>query len=196
MADRNAKIYASRLVKGRYGELRQLAEANPPLVEAVNLQDALVESVRDQLELASEFISAARNLLASGSNSRFDIDHRNALSRAYYGIHHTVRAVVRYAQHYDPYGHPTSIDAFIDVAGDKRAIGAKLTARFGDLKAASRRLKTIIEERHHSDYDPYGASEIKELPLDIQKAAISVIEDAEAVHDAAVNYLRTEGVIK
>src|SRR5579883_943784 len=182
MADVNAKIYACQLVKGRYGELRQLSRVTPALVDGTNLHDALIESVVDQLLLASEFLSSAKNMLAASPQSSFEIGARNALSRAYYSIHHTVRATARFALQHDPYGHPQSIDAFIDVAHKQKPLGTRLTARYGDLTAASRRLKTILEDRHHADYDPYGASEVLEQPLDFQKAANEAIEDAEAVH--------------
>jgi uncharacterized protein (UPF0332 family) len=192
---RSAKIYASQLPKGRHGELRQISGIMPAIVDGVALHDALVESVVDRIHFAEKFIETAKAMQLLISVSPFHENSRNALSRAYYAIHHISRAIVLSIAHYDPYGHPQSIKALLDCAADKPVLLAELRTRFTSESLAYRVFSSILEARHHADYDVYGASLPRETSVDFVVVAPDAIANAELLMESAKAYLLSEGIV-
>src|SRR5262249_4999849 len=79
---------------------------------------------------------------------------RAVTGRAYYSIHHSLRAMVLYEKDYDPDGHQASIDALADLI----LKDSGFRARSGlDLNAA-KDISKAKDNREIADYSPFDAS--------------------------------------
>ena len=132
----------------------------------VDLEGARSQAVLDRLQLASRFLSAARELFAAGR-------HRDATSRAYYAAYHAMRAATfkasggdDYEKHSDLPGHlPEDLP---DPAGSKNGL---TTARLA---------------RNNADYDPYPKADAA-----FKSDAEATIEFAAAALRDARKYVRS-----
>lgn len=133
--------------------------------------DALCrKAVTDRLELASGILKHARNC--------YNLDHppfRTIISRSYYSMYHTARAMSFYVN-----------------PGDDNQEHNKLPQSFPDdfpEKAYwANQLKAARYERNRSDYDPYPKNENT-----LKETADTTYYNAKKLLSVTRNYLRSKG---
>ena len=128
------------------------------------------KAVKDRLELARLILKSTEASLTLPAPS-----FRTAVSRAYYAMYHTARALV-YFKH----------------GGDDHQDHSKLPANLpDDFPSASRwenQLKQARYERNRADYDPYPKSDRR-----FESAAHDLIQSAQDLMPIARRYLRQKG---
>lgn len=117
-------IYCSLLKKAQYRQLRDLSDVHYGAVDMTGVDQAMREGVEKRLTLAQEFLAFSESLLSSGTGS--EIANRNAVSRAYYAVHHAVRALLLFEERGDVGGHRESIEAVYALLKRNPAVRSKL----------------------------------------------------------------------
>ena len=78
---------------------------------------------------------------------------RSAIGRAYYSIHHSIRAMILYELQFDPDGHQASIDALAELLRDNGFRG-----RSGLQVADAKEISSARDNREIADYSPFDVS--------------------------------------
>lgn len=152
------------------------------------LRDAIEDAALDRLIRADGCLSVARKLILSSDEE----DLRTATGRAYYCIHHAIRAMALWKNKWDPDGHEESITEFKELLADNVFCGQTGLSR-GDYKSVSQ----ARTNRHVADYSPYDQQRsIKEssgfeviIDRDWQRAAQFNVEWAEKILAGAFKYV-------
>lgn len=163
--------------------LRRYQRMHSSIIDTA-LLDAAVEQVAvDRIAFAKEFLASAKGLIAG---KPAEIDLRNASSRAYYAVHHTLRAVLLYDLKADVYGHRESIEELTDLVKSSPALRVKASAA-GITKT---NLDDILDWRHLADYHVYGAWDPFEAPVDFSVIAPRAVVFSDGVVTKMEEYLR------
>lgn len=152
-------VYCSLLERAQYRQLRDLAAIQPDALAIDQIDQAMRQSVGKRLELAHEFLVFAESL-HSAEGSMSDMAARNAISRAYYAVHHAMRALLLFEERGDVDGHREAIEAISALLGRNPAARAK----FGEPNAFRTQVLELLAQRHLSDYYPYGTNAPREAP--------------------------------
>lgn len=170
-------IICSRLPRDEYAKWLTAEEVGP------QLDLATAVAARDRLNLARSFLESAERLANDAQHPEAapgEIDSRNAVSRAYYACHHAARALLLHHERGDRSGHQEAIEALRKAASQVE----ELKTRFGDPKDLRMRLIILMKQRHRADYDPYGADDPKETPVDFAAAAAEAVDFARQLVEA------------
>lgn len=176
-------IYCSLLKKTQYRQLRDLSDVHYGAVDMTGVDQAMREGVEKRLTLAREFLAFSEGLLSSGTGS--EIANRNAVSRAYYAVHHAVRALLLFEERGDVGGHRESIEAVYALLKRNPAVRSKL----GNTEEFRTSFLDLLDRRHLADYSPYGANAPKEAPLDFTQAAQEAVQFARRVVEKTREYI-------
>lgn len=141
------------------------------------------DGVEKRLTLAREFLSFSEGLISSGSVN--EIASRNAVSRAYYAVHHAVRALLLFEERGDVDGHRDSVEAVHALLKRNAAARSKL----GSAEDFRAEFLVLLERRHLADYYPYGTNAPKEVPLDFSQAAQAATQFARRVVEKTNEYI-------
>ena len=142
------------------------------------------DGVEKRLTLAKEFLSFSESLISS-SGPLDEIANRNAVSRAYYAVHHAIRALLLFEERGDVDGHRESIEAVYALLKRNPAARNKL----GSAEDFRADFLVLLERRHLADYYPYGTNAPKEVPLDFSQAAQEAIQFARRVVEKTNEYI-------
>lgn len=174
------KIYCAALPSSDYETLRTLNRWQPGVVDFGTLEGAIKETVFDRLGFAHQMLTFAEGLQATVKGPDDSFVARNVLSRAYYCLHHTLRALSVYERRNDPFGHEATIEQAVRIFAGVRALSAKLGR---DASRLGLELSQAREQRNLADYHFLGTDSEKYAPLDFVMAAGNVITLARAVYD-------------
>ena len=134
------------------------------------------------MELAEQFLLFSEGLVSGSSD---EIANRNAVSRAYYAVHHAIRALLLFEERGDIDGHSESIKAICDLLKRNPAARSKL----GETKDFCSNIRRLIEQRHLADYYPYGSNASNETPLDFAMAAQEAVNFARHTVEKTKEYI-------
>ena len=167
-------IYCSLLRRAQYYQLRNLSDIHQGAVDVAEIDKAMREGVAKRLALANEFLLFSEYLVSSGASS--EIANRNAVSRAYYAVHHAIRALLLFEERGDVDGHSESIKAACDLLKRNSAARNKL----GDMGDFRLNMRNLLDQRHLADYYPYGTNAPSEAALDFAQAAQEAVKFGSA----------------
>ncbi|MGI4789818.1 MAG: HEPN domain-containing protein [Janthinobacterium lividum] len=176
-------VYCSLLKKGQYRQLRDLADVHSGAVDLTGIDQAMRDGVEKRLAFAQEFLSFSENLLFSGIGS--EIESRNIVSRAYYAVHHAVRALLLFEERGDVDGHRESIEAVCALLKRNSAARSKL----GSMEDFRTEFLDLLDRRHLADYYPYGTNSPNEATLDFAQAAQEAVQFAHRVVEKTREYI-------
>ncbi len=143
--------YVSRLRKSE----QEAVFAHDAAFPSSNMKATFLEAVGD---VCVDRLIRARNCLDVAKKIVVDADEealRTAVGRAYYSVHHSVRAIALYQNKGDPDGHEESIQEFKKLLKDKpfcNRSGLKTDTWTSVVEARS--------NRHVADYSPYDIQRI------------------------------------
>jgi len=140
-------VYCSLLKKAQYRNWRDLAAVNPGVVDMAAVDEAIRETVEKRMRLAQDFLSFSESLV-SMPPSMSEIADRNAVSRAYYAVHHAIRALLLFEERGDVDGHRESIEAACSLLKRNPAVRSKL----GETEKFRAAVLGLLEQRHLADY--------------------------------------------
>lgn len=175
-------VYCSLLRKGQYKQLRDLAVLHHGAVDISRVDQAMRAGIDKRLALAREFLLFADGLATDGTS---DIAARNAVSRAYYAMHHAIRALLLFEERGDVDGHWEAIEAIGGLIKRNPAVRSKLDPQ-GTFRRDAREL---MERRHLADYYPYGVSAPAEPPADFTALAVDAVRLAQQTVEKTEEYI-------
>jgi uncharacterized protein (UPF0332 family) len=175
-------IAVERLKQGDNVLLRHYSRVHPPAVDTGLIDAAIQQVTLDRMTLARDFVASATAMLNGAPR---EVDLRNATSRAYYAIHHALRAVLLFDLKSDAYGHIESIDEFLKRARSTSSLRTKADAA----AITERALLDILHHRHLADYHCYGAADPFEAPVDFSVVAPQAVKFAGDVVAKMEEYL-------
>jgi len=111
------------------------------------LLEAIEEACLDRLIRAGGCLDLANRLFSAAADEE---TLRAAISRAYYSVHHSLRAMALWQNKWDPDGHEESIQAFRTLLKD-----SIFRHRSGLPEDAANRVIEARANRHVADYSPY-----------------------------------------
>ena len=176
-------IYCSLLKKAQYASLRELDDLAVGLVDIAAVNQAINVSVDQRMSLAQDFLAFSQSLLAQGTGS--EIANRNTVSRAYYAVHHAVRALLLFEERGDVDGHREAIEAVCALLKRNPAVRSKL----GDTQEFREAFLDLLDRKHLADYHPFGTNAPKEAPLDFAQAAQGAVKFAQKVVEKTAEYI-------
>lgn len=153
MADdvKRSLIHVSRLSQSEKGEVYSRADIWPETDLPARLRQAVEDVCVDRLIRAEGCLGVAVSLASAPTPSVEEL--RTAVGRAYYSIHHAIRAMCLRRNQWDPDGHGESIEQI------RKLLGAP------DFQRASGLMPEIVKEvseardnREVADYSPYDFS--------------------------------------
>ncbi len=167
-------VYCSLLRTSQYKSWRELTAIKPDAVDMDAVDQAIRQGVEKRLALAEQFLAFSESLI-SGAGS--EIANRNAVSRAYYAVHHAVRALLLFVESGDVDGHRDSINDIYNLLKRNPALRSKL----GEAEKFRTEILELLTRRHLADYYPYGTSAPNEAPLEWEQAAQEALQFARRV---------------
>ena len=176
-------IAIERLKQDENALLRRYGGLHAPIVDIMLIDSAVQQVVLDRIAFAKDFVASARDMLTGTPNV---IDFRNATSRAYYAVHHTLRAVLLFDLKADIYGHAESIEIFVRRMNGIPPLRAKANA--ASITEAT--LLEILHRRHLADYHCYGSSDPLEPPVDFSVIAPQALSFSDTVVVKMEEYLQ------
>lgn len=169
-------VYCSLLKRAQYKNWCDLAAVNSDAVDMAAVDQAIRETVEKRLSLAQDFLVFSEGLV-SPAGAVSDMANRNAVSRAYYAVHHAIRALLMFVENGDVDGHRESIKAICDLLKRNPALRSKL----GEVEDFRTEILEMLNQRHLADYYPYGTNATNEGPLDFGQAAQEAVQFARRV---------------
>lgn len=144
-------IYVSRLSQSEKGEVYSLADVWPEADLRARLRQAVEDVCVDRLVRAEGCLGAAKSLMSVPAPSVEEL--RTAVGRAYYSIHHAIRAMCLRRNHWDPDGHGESIEQI------RKLLNAPDFQRaFGLMPGIVKEISEARDNREVADYSPYNFS--------------------------------------
>lgn len=163
-------LFLSKAISDRLGTLR--AGASLERRTGYTIGELVDKATADRVRLAIAFLRSAEHELAADPTP-----YRSVISRSYYCMYHTFRAVAYYVH-----------------GGDDHESHAKLPSAipkdFPDWATWENDLKTARLERNRADYDPYPKKE-----LVFQPVALTTLARARDLLPVARAYLRKRGCV-
>ena len=145
--------------------VERIAKAN------VSVSDFVTEVVSDRLSLAAKHLRSAKRL------QEIRGEQRSAISRAYYCMYNSARAIVFFKESGD-----------ID---DHKKVAEKLPEDFPDAKTWAKRLTNARLARNNADYSPYP----RKAP-GLNRQCRDILTWAELFLKTVKGYLAAEGLVK
>ena len=176
-------VYCSLLKKAQYKNLRDLATVHHGAVDMPSVSQAMRDGIERRLELAEQFLLFSESL-SSGTVS--EIASRNTVSRAYYAVHHAIRALLMFVENGDVDGHRESIEDVCDLLKRNPALRSKL----GEVEDFRTEILELLNRRHLADYYPYGTNAPNEVPLDFGQAAQEAVQFARRVVEKTREFIK------
>ncbi len=136
-----------------------------------SLPDLIAKATKDRIALGRMFLGDAET--AANSNPP---QFRSAVSRAYYSMYHTIRAVVFYTNLGDDYEKHSELPKHIPTD-------------FPSFQSWSNTLKNARLERNKADYNPYPKRDDS-----LQTTAAQLLTEARALLPVTRHYLRRKGL--
>jgi uncharacterized protein (UPF0332 family) len=141
-------LYVARLSAAQKRAVFQHDGAFPGSGLTNSLRAAVDEVCVERLILAERFRDAAMALRARADNDEALL--RIAVSRAYYSIHHAIRAICLRHNTWDPDGHEASIQALKKLLADN-----SFRSRSGLAADDEQAVAKARTNRHVADYSPF-----------------------------------------
>ena len=152
-----------RISSSKYGLLKRLADLRYNLGE---LDDTIAQITMDRYEMGEEFLCSAKAI--SGDSK---VDRRNVISRSYYAMYHSARAVIFHTVLYDEDVHERLPERIHEI----------LRGKYGQI------LRECRDIRNEADYSPYPE-------IDLAAASREMIASAEGFLRRCKEYLIERGV--
>ncbi len=163
MIDPNILVRYARFKKADRNGLYELAAKHAPAVsfDRVSFEAHLDKIADDRLVFAQRMLLVSQEILAGNVKSSLlasndEILLRSALSRAYYCVHHSLRALHLQFARWDPDGHYETVEATRDLLQKESALMNHLSP-LGDLAA---RTVEALEERTLPTITSTGVTQI------------------------------------
>lgn len=140
-------IHLARLSKSEKSAVFALKDAFPDSDLYNCFLSAATDVCIDRLIRADSCLKLAQELITAVSDEEH---HRAAIGRAYYSIHHSLRALLLWQNKWDPDGHEETIKQFKELLKDKafRDLAGLLEDDWEQVAEAR-------NNRHVADYSPY-----------------------------------------
>ena len=147
-------VYASRLSEKEKIEAFSTGRIfQVPQVAGV-VQECITEVVQHRMILAGNLLEVAKRLVHADGLLKIDEPNlRTAVNRAYYAIHHSIRAAAMHANGYDPDGHSEAILALTALLGDNA-----FRAKSGLAAGTDKKVEESKANRGVADYSPFELS--------------------------------------
>jgi len=182
------RLYIHRLTSAEKTAVYAHDTAFPASGLKASLESAVEDVCVDKLIRADGCLKLAKSLSASTTGNE---SQRASIGRAYYSIHHCLRAMLLWQNKWDPDGHEQSLKAFrIFLEDSNFRLRSGLPVNTGDRIAEAR------TNRHVADYSPY---DFQRDPPNTQRVGISNgswldavqfnITLADEIFQAAVKYI-------
>jgi uncharacterized protein (UPF0332 family) len=166
-----ALIYLARLNKSELSAVFALQNAFPRSGLFDQFQAAVEDVCIDRLIRADGCLKLAQELKSAGVEE----EHlRAAISRAYYSMHHSLRALLLWQNKWDPDSHEETIKQFKEQLKDKA-----FRARSGLLEDEWEQVAEARNNRHVADYSPYDRQ---------REAALGIIHISEGNWNDAAQF--------
>lgn len=185
-------VFVARLTRGEKDTIFKQASAFPTSDLTSRLDSAIEEVCVDRLSLAEDCLKLARDLTnpVSGAGAG-EAQLRAAVGRAYYCMHHSMRAIALWQNQWDPDGHAETIEELKKLLGNN-----SFRARSGLAADAWTRVVVARTNRHVADYSPYAVQRdppdvghVEITGRDWAAAADHNIRVAEELFEAAVRFV-------
>jgi len=141
------RVYVNRLRKDEKATAFAYDAVFPSSGVKASLLSAIKDVCDDRLIRAEGCLRLARSLAASSADNE---NLRASIGRAYYCIHHCLRAMALWQNKWDPDGHDESITEFKTLLQDNSFI-----VRSGFSPDDYKRVAEARTNRHIADYSPY-----------------------------------------
>ncbi len=143
--------YETRLFIHRLTQMEKAAvyahnAAFPSSGLAASFAAAVEDVCIDKLIRAEGCLELAQSLAVNTDNE----SRRASIGRAYYCIHHCLRAILLWQNNWDPDGHEKSIEEFRKILQNNA-----FRSRFGLSENTGNRVTEARTNRHVADYSPY-----------------------------------------
>lgn len=165
-------VYVDRLQKAEMASVFTQNAAFPFSGLRASLRAAIADVCVDRLVRADGCLRLAQQLASSSGADEETL--RAAISRAYYSVHHSLRAMALWQNNWDPDGHEESIKAFRTLLEDNN-----FRLRSGLPEDTGERVIESRVNRHVADYSPY---KVQRTPPDTRPIEISNSSWIDAAH--------------
>lgn len=156
------RLFIHRLTQAERAGVYAHDVAFPSSGLKASLESAIDDVCVDKLIRADGCLRLAKSLAASGTDNE---SQRASIGRAYYSIHHCLRAMVLWQNKWDPDGHEQSLKEFRTLLGD-----SNFRLRSGLPENTANRVAEARTNRHVADYSPY---DFQRDPPDTRRVGIS-----------------------
>lgn len=147
-------VHLFRLSSQEKTAIFQVAKALQTPQVATVFNDCLMEAVFDRMVRAEGCLELAKSLLAQRQQPPLEEERiRTVIGRAYYSIHHSIRAMCLHHLEFDPDGHEESIGEFETLLTDNA-----FRARSGLAPNVVAEIHQGKDNRSIADYSPYDVS--------------------------------------
>lgn len=156
------RLFTHRLTNAERAAIYAHDIAFPSSGLMASLASAVEDVCVDKLIRADGCLRLAKILVASSADNE---SQRASIGRAYYSIHHCLRAIVLWQDRWDPDGHEQTLKEFRTLLKDSNfRLRSGLPENTGDRVAEAR------TNRHVADYSPY---DFQRNPPDTRRIGIS-----------------------
>ncbi len=176
-------IAIERLRRDHYTLLRHYRGLHAPIIDIGLIDSAIQQVALDRIAFAKEFVASATDMLAGSPD---EMDFRNATSRGYYAVHHTLRAVLLFDLRADTYGHSEAISDFLKRMKDDPALKTK--ADVAGINQTT--LKDLLLNRQLADYHYYGSSNPSEPKVEFASIGPQAVHFADEIVVQMEEYLQ------
>ena len=142
------RLFIHRLTDAEKTAVYAHNKAFPSAGLAASFAVAIEDVCTDKLIRADGCLRLAQSLALDTDNE----SQRAAIGRAYYSIHHCLRAIVLRQNQWDPDGHEKSIEKFRELLKDNA-----FRNRSGLPENTGNRVTEARMNRHVADYSPYDS---------------------------------------
>lgn len=148
------------------------------LAEGVHLSTSTARTLEDlRHQVSADRLKLARELLCAGDKlfRARPAQYRSAISRYYYSMYHSMRAVVYFAHGGDDFE-------------EHSALPGQVPSDFTDSNLWRNALKDARSHRNDADYDPYPTNPVswRAIAVDLSINAVSLLAESES-------YLKNKG---
>ncbi len=155
------RLFIHRLTQTEKAAVYAHNTAFPSSGLAASFATAIEDVCVDKLIRADGCLRLAQSLALDKDNE----SQRAAIGRAYYSIHHCLRAILLWQNKWDPDGHEKSIEEFRELLKD-----SAFRIRLGLPENTGNRVAEARTNRHVADYSPY---DFQRTPPDTRRVGIS-----------------------
>ena len=154
ITSKHTLVYLSRLSSTEKAAAFRASDIFLAAQLRANFNNCVVDVLLDRLVRAQQCLELAKRLAKAYEKKPADEESlRGAIGRAYYSMHHSLRAMAFHQLEYDPDSHDESIAVFTKLLNNNA-----FRARTGLKKRAAENVSEAKINRSIADYSPYNMS--------------------------------------